>query len=474
MYQKGGLEPLIKVPTNKDFKYTLNENRKLWIRAIYPYIDIFLQCIREIPFQSYSYDGIAYVKNIETNEIESHKCNTQTLPIYFFSGGTVYEILNNKYQNIDLYSFCDPTGDIDVALYPPKITDYNDGYTVFLNEENIMSPFYRDFIEWTFDKITENISRNSNNLDEMFPTAVPFDIEEYNEIEDKYKTAELGYKTAKVGNLYVVAFLNESREMFKIQIVCKITENTVSVIDHIMEIIIPLPENDNFNTPAADGYKINYDIIEFSKNNKYNIQPLQNLISDNINAYIKRKQSYQYDEHIHKVINHIARLFYLYELFYKNEEVFQINKLNLLFINKENENEIMPEFLYYNIVGGNFNKISVSVKNFLSAYYSIIIKTHNIKQFNIKNKDFFEKQLLEININNLNSPENSLILKNKHDSFINEIGYTQHSKNSTRRRYSKSLSNSRTISNSSKKSKSKERGGKSRKNKRRSYRNHLG
>ena len=74
MYQKGGLEPLIKVPTNKDFKYTLNQDRKLWIRAIYPYIDIFLQSIREIPFQTYSYDGIAYVKNTETDKIELHSC----------------------------------------------------------------------------------------------------------------------------------------------------------------------------------------------------------------------------------------------------------------------------------------------------------------------------------------------------------------------------------------------------------------
>ena len=458
MYQKGGLEPLIKVPTNKDFKYTLNQDRKLWIRAIYPYIDIFLQSIREIPFQTYSYDGIAYVKNTETDKIELHSCNTQTLPIYYFSGGTVYELLNKKYQNLDLYSFCDPTGDVDVTLFPPKITEYYDGYTVFLNEENIMSPFYKDFIEWSFDKITENISKNTNNLDEMFPTAVPFDIEEYNEIEDKYKTAELGYKTVKIGNLYVVSFLNESRTMFKIQIVCKIEENMISVIDHIMEIIIPLPENDYVNSPASDSYKIDYDIIEFSEHNKYNIQPLQNLISDNINAYIERKESYKYEKYIHKVINHVARLFYLYELFYKNEQLFQGKRLNLLFITKQNEKQIMPDFLYYNIVGGKFNKISVSVKNFLSAYYSIIIKTSNIRLFNISNKDFFEKQLLEININNMNTPENSLILKNKHESFINEIVYTP---SDSVMKGGKSKS----------KSKSKEKGRKTRKNKKRSYKN---
>lgn len=457
MYQKGGLEPLIKVPTNKDFKYTLDQNRKLWIRAIYPYIDVFLQSIREIPFQTYSYDGIAYVKNIETDIIETHSCNTQTLPIYYFSGGTVYELLNKKYQNVDLYSFCDPTGDIDVSLFPPKITEYYDGYTVFLNEENIMNPFYRDFIEWSFDKITENISKNGKNLDEMFPTAVPFDIEEYNEIEDKYKTTELGYKTVKIGNLYIVSFLDETRTMFKIQIVCKIEENMISVIDHIVEIIIPLPENDYLNSPASDSYKINYDIIEFSDNNKYNIQPLQNLINDNINAYIERKESYEYEKYIHKVINHVARLFYLYELFYKNDELFRSKILNLLFITKQNENKIMPDFLYYNIVGGRFNKLSISVKKFLSAYYSLIIRTNNIRQFNINNKDFFEKQLLEININNMNSPENSLILKNKHEMFINEIGYTP-------RDFAVKGGKNKS------KSKSKVKGGKTRKMKRRSQR----
>ena len=34
MYQKGGLEPLTKVPTNKDFKYTLNHYRESKARRI--------------------------------------------------------------------------------------------------------------------------------------------------------------------------------------------------------------------------------------------------------------------------------------------------------------------------------------------------------------------------------------------------------------------------------------------------------
>ena len=52
--QKGGLEPLTKVP---NFKYTFNENRKLFIGYIYPYAEYFINCVTSMPFNSYTYDA---------------------------------------------------------------------------------------------------------------------------------------------------------------------------------------------------------------------------------------------------------------------------------------------------------------------------------------------------------------------------------------------------------------------------------
>ena len=104
MHQKGGLEPLLKTPI---FKYTLNKERIIWIRSLYPYIDTFINSIREIPWNKYTYNGKCEYKEfvdeiqLKTNNVHDPKytmleCNSKNNPIYFFSGGSVYEILNKK------------------------------------------------------------------------------------------------------------------------------------------------------------------------------------------------------------------------------------------------------------------------------------------------------------------------------------------------------------------------------------------
>ena len=122
--QKGGVDPLLKVPT---FKYTTSIDRQRFINAIYPYSVYFLDTLNKIDFSSYSYDGaceyiIAKVDNDQqftpseeiivsdyedilqvTNQITIASYSQDSPKSYYF-GGTVYEILNRRFRNPDLHN----------------------------------------------------------------------------------------------------------------------------------------------------------------------------------------------------------------------------------------------------------------------------------------------------------------------------------------------------------------------------------
>jgi hypothetical protein len=169
----GGLEPLNKSLKDSDFKYTLDNDRINWVKEFYPYSDYFINSIREIPWNEYTYNGLCeYTKmrfdnktrNSEKDVDEERDIKTEKPPTYVFAGGCVYEILKNKYKNVDLYDYCDPTGDIDVNVYPPKLPSFDeeeDGepnvYFRLINDN--VNSFYRDFLEWLFNNLVENINK---------------------------------------------------------------------------------------------------------------------------------------------------------------------------------------------------------------------------------------------------------------------------------------------------------------------------
>jgi len=292
--QKGGLEPLIKVP---NFKYTFDEKRKLFIGYIYPYAEYFINCVTSMPLNSYTYNGnceyidetedtsnpISKYTNVENKIQIVSQCSSSSPPLYFFTGGTVYEILDKKFNNVNLYNYCDATGDIDVVLYPPKLTYNEKGNVYFLNTDKKISSFYSDFTRWVFEKMVENVKSIQmlfNNMEHV----VNFNINDYSDIPLEHKNADFGYKNQQLSKLYVVGFLNEDKSMFKIQVVCKIEDFGISVIDHVIEIIIPLPESNIEFTPTSDSYKLpRINTITINKKS-FNISNYNHLISDNINA----------------------------------------------------------------------------------------------------------------------------------------------------------------------------------------------
>lgn len=411
MLQKGGLEPLTRVP---NFKYTFNEKRKIFIGYIYPYAEYFISCVTSMPFNSYTYNGNCEYINVEDKTQIVSQCNSTNSPLYFFTGGTIYEILNKKFNNVNLYNYCDATGDIDVTLYPPKLSFNENGDIYFLNKDGKISSFYIDFTRWTFENMIKNVQsiqllfRNMENV-------VNFNIDEYNDIPTEHKSSDFGYNVQMIGKLCVVAFLNEDKTMFKIQVVCKIEDSGVSVIDHVIEIIIPLPESSFEFIPTGDGYRHPSINIITINTKAFNISNYNSLINDNVNAYIERKNAYGKSnerEVIHKSINHIARLFYLYELIYQNQSSFQLNTMALLFLfgmKTVYKNEV--QFLYYyKIVDGNFNTIKVDTRFFLNSYLELILKNqYTYNSFKRTNPDYF------INYTDIND------IKTLHARFVTEL-----------------------------------------------------
>jgi hypothetical protein len=388
---KGGLEPLTKVPI---FKYTSNEKRKLFIGNLYPYAEYFINGVNSIPFDSYSYDGKSEYFNMEDGTQIVHSCSSSSSPLSFFTGGVVYELLSKKFTNVKIHDYCDATGDIDVALFPPKITSKDDYDMFFLNTDGKINSFYRDFTKWTFEKLVEQMK--SIQIINRIEHLIKFEIEEYEDIPPKHKTADLGYNIQKIGKCYVVAFLNEDKSMFKFQVVCKIEDSHVNVIDHVVEIILPLPEDNIEFSPAADSYKqpvVN--TIEL-KNQTFHHQKYNSLIDDNVNAYIERKNAYgepNESQVVHKSINHVARLFYLFELIYQNPDAFELDKLTaLLFLYgmRDNTKKELPFLHYYKRINGKITNIKVDTKFFLNAYFEIIRKnTYAYNTFKRTNPDYF-------------------------------------------------------------------------------------
>jgi hypothetical protein len=260
-------------------------------------------------------------------------------------------------------------------------------------------------------KNVKSIQMLFNNMDHI----VNFNISDYDDIPAEHKNSDFGYRIQVLGKFYVVAFLNEDKSMFKIQVVCKVEDSGISVIDHVIEIIIPLPEDNIEFTPSGDGYSHPSTNTITINTKSFNISSYNSLINDNINAYIERKNAYGKSNErdvIHKSLNHIARLFYLYELIYQNQTAFQVDKLALLFLfGMKNSLKTQIQFLYYyKIVDGNFNTIKVDTRFFLNSYLELIIKNQYIYNiFKRTNPDYF------INYTDIND------IKKLHDRFNSEL-----------------------------------------------------
>ena len=394
--QRGGLDPLRRVPP---FKYTTLETRKALVGHVYPYADYLLQIIQDINVDEYDFEGIvtyldyndekegepvqAIFKCVEKTNRKTGKV-TRTKPILSYVGGTVYELYNMKYGSfVDLHRYCDATGDVDVTLYPPSIETFDDehdeirmGYMIPFEIDGQMNEFYRDFTTWAYNAFLENVMRQQKILSKI-PGILYFDIDEYTDIPMESKRPELGYNTERVpgSNFMVVSFI--SSNMYKIQLVCKVEEMGVVEIDHIIELIIPVPDTitSEFNLDPESYNPPQSDIITIG-DSKYKVQNMYGLVGNNISAYKERKINITHSSGSeHKAYNHIARLLYLYELVYQNPRDFKPNE----FFSIINPDPLKPDIVdpyYYKIIDGEFYRFQIDIRYLLNSYTYIVRKNH--------------------------------------------------------------------------------------------------
>ncbi len=403
------------------FKYTLSQERIQWCKGVYNTIGKIVERVGKIPYNTYQYEGPCNIgwwyddNKVSNNLLDKPTGNVniakqQTLTIksknntanYCITGGTAYEILNAKYPQANLRKYVDPTGDIDIVVQSPLVsivddiedTEYEPFVTLFNQDGTTLNNYYRAYMHWIYDKfieILENI-----NLTTGFE---PFDINtEYpaRHIPQEHKSDEKGYKYTQVGNCYVVCFLDRiDSNMIKIQLVGKIG----MTVDHMVEFIIVIP-NEEYNLVASSNQTRNK--LSFMNVNSINIQPYNELINDNVSAYLTRyiypQQLEKYirnkeiitnkmeKEFLHKSTNHVGRLIYLMELskyLPLNEKKTILSSLNNTFAttNKDLFNTVFPGnyrdvynnayFYFYELKNGKYIINKIKIVDLLAEYSSV-------------------------------------------------------------------------------------------------------
>jgi hypothetical protein len=370
---------------NYNFKYTLSKERIVWCKNVYNGLSQITNIVKEIDWDSYAFDDdclIQYETETEdsrgsitySHEYKNMRMKTVEKLKYQIFGGCAYELLDNIYNNqVDLRKFMDPTGDLDVVITIPQIFNqeiYDDESfvprvpffdilnTSYVEPDKKINKYYESVITWCYENILEKIS--NYNLNELFPKSVPFDINEYEQIPTDSKTPNLGFKDTAIGNLHLVSFVqNVLSNMFKIQLIIKIEDKGVSIIDHVMEFIFTYEKyNEIVQYANIPNRNLTLDHCSFLNNiNKsiekcdlyFTIDNLDYMLKENFDAYKRRhfiiKRS---DNNSHKAFNHIMRIIYLIELVvnieqFKNYRIKFFNSIDTIFNNFIFVNKLLSE-----------------------------------------------------------------------------------------------------------------------------------
>lgn len=328
--QKGGFEPIFKILTKKDFKYTTEKHRQEWTKSIYPYSPYFIQIIQEIPWNDFSYQGMNQF--IIENEIDARhsektivelECKTTDKINYKFFGGSVYELLNIKYKktlDIDINDYIDPTGDLDILIDLPCLEllegeiekQYQYGFLVTKPEGIIMSNIGERLSRWIFSNFLIKLRQIEHHLNKIFPNSILFDYRE----DDEAKNSDIA---EQIGNLWLVRTNNESS--IKVQLVMKIRiEDEKEYISHILEFVLGnnLENTIEENHCSTKQFKIN----DFSG---YPTQTLEDLIRGNLSSYKERITLYGGPLE-YKFFNHGRRMLYLNEIIKKGFQIINLVK----------------------------------------------------------------------------------------------------------------------------------------------------
>ena len=318
---------------DSEFKYTIDPDRKIWNKNLFPIRIFILEAIQRIPWNKYTFEGnCIFMKNewdaekeeniIVPRELNVYADNSKGLPYNFF-GGSVYEILNHIYSGADfpkLHDYVDPTGDLDILLtypshiripkeHPFEFIRYHFNEIVEENENGSLkkpisyNALTDDWTKWIMNEV-EKIFKNKY-YQRLFENTIPFDVKEDIETVNADLIIELG--NLKLTRTYV------NNSMIKIQLVAKYEEMTEP--DHIFEFVITaaaVPDP----VDTLDRYLIKKEYLSKPESPIFENVPIQriiDLITGNREALVARQPLWDKITK-HKVFNHVGRMQYLNQL----------------------------------------------------------------------------------------------------------------------------------------------------------------
>jgi hypothetical protein len=229
--------------------------------------------------------------------------------------------------------------------------------------------------------------------------------------------------------------------MLKIQLVAKLVDKNIEIIDHIFEIVIPY-NNENYNKSNNETSMELY-IKKIERN--VIIQDYNELILGTLNAYTDRIIYSEQPEYTHKSINHIGRFFYICELLnhyldkpntfnsislltngkispYLSTILFAINYKISLFIRKYKH----AIFKYYKIdpVTKNLSIIDIPFSTIFIAYIRLFFNLRTASK-SVTDYDTIIQRLFKNRNELFNEPNNNVLQESDeyHKSILKIIQY---------------------------------------------------
>lgn len=415
----------IKSIKESNFKYTTNEERKKWIKHLYPFGEYFIHLFSKIDFNDYSYKGkfrAWYVDDDDEykyDDITIEAKHKKSLTPFYYFGGVSYELLNESHKCVDLHKYVDPTADIDMTLELPfvQIDETKKEYiNYFFDSEKpsfeTLSKFVKDYIEWLLEEVKK--------LFESIPKHVFDDI--FGDCENIYGDVTVHNK------IKLITYYDNNN--LRIQGLCKFKDIPE---DHFFEMLVALNDLEEpiaLNNGRQKLLKLKKDIYISDLKSVFmgDMLALQiriHALNSNENKYLK-----------HKFYNHIGRFDYLLQFIIKC--VLEENRLNLS--NTEIENLINYSLkifvLYYLLKESNklklvnyTNGLNKNNKNIINShikeYYQVLKEKKLLKEnqaaLSLETRTFKKSQIngLDVNVKKkTDSKEPYILYKNIYDTLF--------------------------------------------------------
>lgn len=253
-YKRGGAENWI------GYIYTKDEARRTWIDVIAPLSSSIVSVLPKIDWSAFKYEGPIEIELEVPDDTakESFSTGTHTITLhsqcisnnkmtqYQVFGGGACELWGKAFPQVPIRKYVDYTGDIDIRVALPSLTitdvatlnffeegdfefDIRMMQPVLVNDKGY-TPYGEAFTHWLYDEIVSKITTIApyfNKKEIVLP--------DFNEDDE---TAVSDIRT-ELGNLLVTRAIVQEGEVIKIQIATKTVLGDISIMNHLMEFILP-------------------------------------------------------------------------------------------------------------------------------------------------------------------------------------------------------------------------------------------